>query len=63
MKNIMLTLVIMSAASVLTSCGKLDRGIAHITGHSEMCIDGVKYIQFSSGATVKLDRDGKPVPC
>jgi len=47
----------------LTACGKIDRHIANFTGSSESCIDGVKYIQFSSGASVKYTRDGKIATC
>lgn len=47
----------------LTACGKMERAVARYTGYSEMCVDGVTYIQFTSGATVKVDRDGRPVAC
>jgi len=40
---------------MLTSCGYIDRVIATYTGSSEICIDGIKYIQFTSGASVKID--------
>jgi hypothetical protein len=48
---------------LLCSCGIVDRTIAHYTGYSELCIDNVTYIQFTSGATVKVDLHGKPVQC
>lgn len=51
------------AAVLLCSCGIVDRTIAHYTGYSELCIDHVTYIQFTSGATVKVDLQGKPVQC
>jgi major membrane immunogen (membrane-anchored lipoprotein) len=55
----------MALASVLlTSCGQVDRSVAAITGGaSKTCVDGVTYLQFTSGATVQLDRTGKPVSC
>jgi hypothetical protein len=48
---------------VLTSCGNFDRHVANITGSSESCIDGVRYIQFPSGASVKYTREGKIATC
>jgi len=45
------------------SCGKVERITASWTGHSEMCISGVKYIQFTSGASVKYLPDGKIATC
>jgi uncharacterized protein YceK len=60
MKNL---LIILIAALALTGCGKMDQLEAHYTGFSKICIDGVTYIQFTSGASVQVDRDGKPVAC
>jgi len=50
-------------AAVLAGCGQTDRTIASWTGYSKTCVDGVTYIQFTSGAARQDDRDGKPVPC
>lgn len=36
---------------------------AHRGGHAEECICGVTYIQFRSGATVMVDREGETIPC
>jgi len=47
----------------VSACGHFDRGVANITGHSETCVDGVKYLQFPSGATVKYNRDGSVQAC
>lgn len=47
----------------LAACGKVDRQVAYITGSSESCIDGVKYIQFPSGASVKYTREGRIATC
>jgi hypothetical protein len=56
-------IIVMMALS-LTACGKVDRTVAGWTGNaSETCIDGVTYLQFTSGATVKVDRTGLPVAC
>ena len=48
---------------LLSGCGNFDRGVAKVTGSSESCIDGVKYIQFPSGASVKYTRDGRVATC
>lgn len=56
-------LMILPVLLTLTACGSMERAVAHYTGYSEMCVDGVTYIQFTSGATVKVDRTGKPVAC
>jgi hypothetical protein len=48
----------------LTGCGALDRFSAHITGDaSEVCHDGVLYLQFTSGASVKYNTDGTMATC
>ena len=47
----------------LVACGKVDRQVAYITGSSESCIDGVKYIQFPSGVSVKYTREGRIATC
>ena len=48
---------------LLTGCGNFDRHIANVTGSSESCIDGVKYIQFPSGASVKYTKEGRIATC
>lgn len=45
------------------SCGFFERKIAGYTGSSEMCIDGVLYLQFTSGASVKYNKDGRVATC
>lgn len=59
MKNIVLILLVV----FLTSCGYVDRTVAHYTGFSKICIDKVQYIQFTSGASVQYDTSGKVVIC
>jgi hypothetical protein len=56
------TLAIALLLSV-SGCGNLDRHVANLTGSSESCIDGVKYIQFPSGASVKYTKDGRIATC
>ena len=50
-------------SSLLTACGAVDRGVASLTGHSVSCVDGVEYIQFTSGVTVKYKQDGTVSTC
>lgn len=57
-------MILIALATLLSGCGVIDRKVAGITGGaSETCIDGVIYLQFTSGATVKVDQTGKPVAC
>lgn len=52
------------AVLLLTGCGMLDRGCAKYTGQpSKVCVDGVLYLQFTSGATVAMGIDGKIKLC
>ncbi len=60
MKTILLSIL---AAALLSSCGLLDRKIAGYTGYSKMCVDGVEYLQFTSGASVKYTKDGRVSTC
>jgi hypothetical protein len=49
---------------LLTSCGRVDRFWAGATGKPiETCYEGITYLQFTSGAAVMVDKDGKPVGC
>lgn len=48
----------------LTGCGWFDRKLAAVTGGaSKTCVDGVVYLQFTSGATVQYSQEGKVVGC
>ena len=48
---------------LFTGCGAVSRGCANVKGHDEVCVDGVIYLQFPSGVTPKLNREGKAVTC
>jgi hypothetical protein len=61
-KNFAIVVCVMLLAS-LSACGKLNRTIAHYRGYAEVCVHGVDYLQFSSGASVEYDREGHIVPC
>ena len=48
----------------LTGCGYIERQLAGVTGGAtKTCIDGVSYLQFTSGAALQVDTTGKPVGC
>jgi len=50
-------------AVMLSACGAVDRQVASLTGYSKVCVDGVIYLQFTSGSAVQVDATGKPVVC
>lgn len=47
----------------LVGCGIVERGVASATGYSAICVNGVKYPQFTSGASVAYNKDGKIENC
>lgn len=60
MKKIILAIVLVIP---LSGCGAFDRATAVATGFSRMCVDGVSYIQFTSGATVAYNTNGTVKTC
>ena len=60
----MKVIIFVVLALSLSGCGKLDRLFVAITGDaSETCHDGVTYLQFTSGASVKYNTDGTIAKC
>ncbi len=59
----MRAVVALACALALSGCGGLDRTTAKWTGYAKTCVDGVSYIQFTSGAVKQEDINGKNVPC
>lgn len=55
--------LLMIITFILSGCGYVNRGIATFTDYSTICIKGVTYIQFTSGATPMYNIDGKLVGC
>lgn len=56
--------IVIFVAVLVSGCGAADRFAAGVTGGAaKTCVDGVTYLQFTSGATVQVDRTGKPVAC
>ena len=48
----------------LSGCGKVDRVMAAWTGDAtETCQSGVIYLQFTSGVSVKYNKDGSIATC
>lgn len=63
MKKLIL-LIVLVLTFPISGCGAFDRAKAKITGDAtKTCVDGVTYLQFTSGATVQVDINGKPVAC
>lgn len=49
---------------LFTGCGAIDRSLANVTGDgSETCHAGVKYLQFTSGASVMYEQNGSIALC
>ena len=62
-RNLKSIIMVSCLAATLSGCGLVDRKIASFKGVSEMCVDGVVYLQFTSGASVKYNQEGKIVLC
>lgn len=62
-KSSILILGLLCGGLLLAGCGKVNRIIAHTVGYATVCVDGVEYLQFPSGASVKYGPDGKIVLC
>lgn len=57
-------LVALVSVVLFTGCGRIDRAVSGWTGDgSETCQDGVVYLQFTSGVTVKYLPNGKIATC
>lgn len=54
---------VLTLALSLTACGQVDRMNAQLTGYSKVCVEGISYLQFSSGAAVQVNAYGLPVRC
>jgi len=64
MKKIALMALFGLITLTFSGCGAIDRGMANITGDgSETCHDGVVYLQFTSGVSVKYNKDGSIATC
>jgi len=63
--QVRLSLVALLASLLfLPACGYVDRAVVGVSGNAtKTCVDGVTYLQFTSGATVQLDINNKVVAC
>ena len=50
-------------AASMSGCGSFARMAAYTTGYTKVCVDGITYLQFPSGSSVQVDKDGKPALC
>lgn len=55
--------LVILAGFLFFSSGYFKRQLAVYSGYSEICVDKVVYLQFISGATIKVTPEGKPVLC
>lgn len=63
MKSITFVFAILTATLLVAGCGQFERNVAKWTGYSKICVEGVRYLQFTSGASVQYSPDGKIVTC
>ena len=63
MRKTLLTATLLVMMGLLSGCGWFDRQVASATGYSTACVEGVKYLQFTSCATVAYNRDGTIKTC
>ena len=60
MKRTVIVLIVL----LLVGCGSFDKIGTSITGKpSEVCVDGIAYLQFTSGASVKYTTEGTVALC
>ena len=57
------TILVLFIALTLNGCGWLSRKVAVFTDYSEICVDNVQYLQFTSGASVAYNVDGTVKTC
>lgn len=50
-------------ASLFGCAGDLDRRKTALSGYAERCVDGVAYVIFTTGASVKYTPEGKVATC
>lgn len=63
MKRIVMVVVLVSVVIFMSSCGMASRIGASLTEYSRICVAGVSYLQFTSGASVEYTPDGKIKTC
>lgn len=58
-----ITILVLVLSGILTGCGRTDLIGANLSGYSQICVNGVSYLQFSSGASVEYTPEGKVKTC
>lgn len=56
-------MAVVAALLLLAGCGWFERVTATYTGWSRICVAGVSYLQFTSGASVEWTPEGKIKTC
>jgi hypothetical protein len=56
-------IISLSIVFLLSGCGAFERSVAFLNSYSKICVDGVEYIQFTSGASVSYNVDGSIKVC
>ena len=56
-------IVVVLGLVLVAGCGAGEKFTAAVTGNSQQCVDGVKYIQFTNGASVMYNQDGTVKTC
>jgi hypothetical protein len=55
--------LILAMLPLLSGCGWVNRADGYLTGYSFVCVKGVTYVQFPTGAAPLYSIDGKLIPC
>lgn len=62
--QIIIFLTALTIALLMSGCGAIDRAMATLSGSAiETCHRGIVYLQFTSGASMAVDEQGKPLRC
>lgn len=56
-------LIIIMSIFLPGCAGGCQKMKAEISGHTEVCVDGITYMQFPTGTVLKVHEQGLPVGC
>lgn len=59
----MKSIYVLPIVLILSGCGWLNRADAYLRSFSLLCVQGVTYVQFPTGASPLYTLDAKLVPC
>lgn len=61
MKSLLIFIGIVTVTVLVTACGDIDKSVTKsLIGRSERCVDGVVYINFTTGASPKYQKSEEP---